>query len=119
MADYALFVGWGDLVSGRERIAAKVFNEAVAWYMQLQQEGEIESFEPVLLQPHGGDLAGFILVRGEQQKLAMLQSRDEFLRLNQRARVVVSRFGVVNATCGATAAAEVAEFEAHVADLVG
>ena len=28
----------------------------------------IESFEPVFLEPHGGDLTGFILVRGDAEK---------------------------------------------------
>lgn len=34
----------------------------------------IESFEAVILEPHGGDLAGFILIRGSQDKLAQLRS---------------------------------------------
>ena len=30
----------------------------------------IESFEPVFLEPHGGDLTGFILIQGDAAKLA-------------------------------------------------
>jgi hypothetical protein len=50
MADAALFVGWGNAVRGRERQALKVFAEAAEFYTRLQQEGEIESFEPVFLE---------------------------------------------------------------------
>ena len=59
MADSGLFIGFGAPVRGRERQAIKVFNEAFEYYSRLQQDGEIDSFEPVLLQPHGGELGGF------------------------------------------------------------
>ena len=35
--------------------ALQVFNESIQYYTQLQQQGMIESFEPVALEPHGGD----------------------------------------------------------------
>ena len=63
MADSGLFIGFGAPVRGRERQAIKVFNEAFEYYSRLQQDGEIDSFEPVLLQPHGGELDGFFLLR--------------------------------------------------------
>lgn len=47
-------VGFGSLVRGREQQAIKVFKETFEYYSRLQQDGEIESFEPVLLEPHGG-----------------------------------------------------------------
>ena len=43
MADDALFFGWGEVVRGRETKAVEVFNEAVAYYGQLQQAGKIEA----------------------------------------------------------------------------
>ena len=59
MADSGLFIGFGLPVRGRERQAIRVFNEVFEYYSRLQEQGEIESFEPVLLEPHGGDLGGF------------------------------------------------------------
>jgi hypothetical protein len=70
MADSGLFIGFGASVRGRERQALKVFGEAFEYFSRLQQAGEIESFEPVALEPHGGDLSGFFLLRGDQDKLA-------------------------------------------------
>jgi hypothetical protein len=59
MADSGLFVGFGLPVRARERQGIKVLNEAFEYYSRLQQDGEIESFEPVLLEPHRGESAGF------------------------------------------------------------
>ncbi len=69
MAGEALFLGWGPVVRGREQTAFKVFQETIEYYGRLQQEGKIDSFEPVLIAPHGGDLGGFVLLRGERGKL--------------------------------------------------
>lgn len=97
MADAGLFVGWGEVVRGRESEAVEVFNETLAYYTRLQEEGTIESFEPVFLEPHGGDLNGFILIRGDAEKLAALRVNDEFTQLSLRATLIVDGFGVVGA----------------------
>src|SRR5215468_2696826 len=97
MADSGLFVGFGLPVRGRERLATKVFGEAVEYYSRLQQQGEIESFEPVLLEAHGGELGGFFLLRGEQDKLARIRSSEEFERHTVRGQLIVENLGVVGA----------------------
>ena len=100
MADAGLFIGWGDPVRGREAKGLEVFNETLAYFGRLQQDGEIESFDTVLLEPHGGDLGGFILLRGSEEKLARLRVDDEFVRMSTRAALVVERVGVVGAALG-------------------
>jgi hypothetical protein len=100
MANFGLFIGFGRSVRGRERQSIKVLNEAIEYYTGLQQQGEIESFEPVFLEPHGGDLDGFILVRGDRDKLARIRTSDEFARLTIRAGLITEGFGVVGATLG-------------------
>ncbi len=97
MADAGLFVGFGDPVRGRESQAVEIFNEVLGYYGRLQEEGEIESFEPVFLEPHGGDLSGFILLRGDAEKLAALRVSDEFTQLTLRAGLCVESIGVVGA----------------------
>ena len=97
MADAGLFVGFGDPVRGRESQAVEIFNETLGYYGRLQEEGEIDSFEPVFLEPHGGDLSGFILLRGDAQKLAALRVSDEFTQLTLRAGLCVESIGVVGA----------------------
>ena len=100
MANAAIFIGWGQVVRGREAKALEVFNEGQAYYGRLQAAGTIESFETVLLQPHGGDLAGFILMRGERAKLDALANTAEFQTLTVRANLIVDKIGVVNASIG-------------------
>ncbi|HEU5441640.1 MAG TPA: hypothetical protein VFU88_20315 [Ktedonobacterales bacterium] len=100
MANAAIFIGYGPTVSGHAKQALQVFGEAIQYYGRLQQQGQIESFEPVFLEPHGGDLAGFILLRGERDKLNSVRFSEEFLHLTSRATVVVENLGIVSAFLG-------------------
>lgn len=93
-ADGALVIVWGQAVRGREHQALDVFQETLAYYGRLQQAGEITSFEPVALEPSGGALAGFILLRGDAARLQRLRTSEEFLRLDNRALHIVDNFGV-------------------------
>jgi hypothetical protein len=97
MADAGLFVGFGNPVRGREDQAIELFNETIGWYSRLQEEGEIDSFEPVFLEPHGGDLGGFILIRGDAEKLSKLRVSDDFTQFTIRASLCVDSIGVVGA----------------------
>jgi hypothetical protein len=100
MADEALFIGWSDVVRGRERQALDVFNESVQYYGQLQQDGRIERFDAWLLAPHGGDLNGFFLLHARREQLDELQRSAEFELLLTRAGMIVERLGAVNAYSG-------------------
>ena len=97
MADAGLFIGFGNPVRGRESQAVELFNETIDWFTSLQGEGEIEDFEPVFLEPHGGDLGGFFLIRGEPEKLAKLRVSDDFTHFTLRAGLSVESIGVVGA----------------------
>ena len=117
MATAALFVGWGPNIPGREQQALQVFGEAVSYWTRLQQAGEIESFEPFQLEPHGGELAGFCVLRGDQEQLARVRVSEEFQRLNTRAQLVVTNFGVVGAVTGEALTAQFAQFGQYAAEL--
>ena len=97
MADAGLFIGFGATVRGREGQAVELFNEVLGYYGGLQEEGVIDSFEPVFLEPHGGDLGGFILLRGDAEKLASIRVSEEFTQFSIRAGLCVDNFGVVGA----------------------
>ena len=100
MADAGLFIGFGNPVRGREAEAVELFNETVGWYSRLQEEGEIEGFEPVFLEPHGGDLNGFFLIRGDAEKLSKLRVSEEFTQFTIKAALNVDSIGVVGADMG-------------------
>ena len=117
MADAAIFIGWGRPIDGREKAALQVFGESMAYYGSLQAKGTIESFEPVILSPHGGDLAGFVLIRGDAGKLAALKATEEFQRQNTRAGFIVNNLGVIDASIGASLAAGMAQYQKEAAEL--
>jgi hypothetical protein len=118
MADAGLFIGWGAVARGREDRALGVFNETIGYYGRLQDEGRIESFEVSLLQPHGGDLAGFAMLRGSEDQIDAIQHDDEFERLMTRANLIVDNLGVVPAALGDGVARQVGFFEAEMAAVV-
>ena len=118
MADAGLFIGWGEVVRGREERAVEVFNEAVEFYGGLQRDGRIESFDVCLLEPHGGDLAGFMLLRGSDEQMDAIHHDDEFQRQMTRANFIVDNLGIVPAFFGEEIGRQMSRFQAEVAELV-
>jgi hypothetical protein len=119
MADEALFIGWGEVVRGRERKAVEVFNESVQYYGQLQQDGMLEGFDAWFLAPHGGDLAGFFLLHGQRERLDEIQRSPEFEQFLARAGMIVDRVGAVSAYTGDALARLMGQFETATSELGG
>jgi hypothetical protein len=97
MANYALFIGWGNVVHGREEMSLRVFQETVEFWGRAEQDGQIDAFEPFILEPHGGGLTGFMLIYGERDRLDRMRESEEFELLMTRAGAVVDDLGVVTA----------------------
>jgi hypothetical protein len=104
MADAGLFIGWGQVVRGREDRALDVFNETVEFYGQMQSDGRIEDFEVALLEPHGGELAGFAMLRGSEDQIAAVRRDEDFERLMTKASLIVDDLGLIGAAIGASLA---------------
>ncbi len=117
MAKGMLFIGWGEVIPGREQKALQVFGEAMQYYTSLQQQGLIDSFEPVILEPHGGDLSGFVLLRGDREKLEELRATPEYLRMTNRTQLVVQNLGLVSAVSGEELQATLADYQQQVTEL--
>src|SRR5437660_3222241 len=88
MADRVLFVGWGQSVRGLEERGLEVFNEALGLLGRMQQEGQIESFDTVLLEPNG-EMGGFVLVRGSREQIDALRANEEFRRNSVDSAMIV------------------------------
>lgn len=88
MPNGALFIGWGDPITGRETASLDMFREAKEFYDGLRKKGEIAEVEPVLLAHVGGPLRGFFLLHGDPAKLAALTIREDFLKLTAKASLV-------------------------------
>jgi hypothetical protein len=100
MSHNVVFVGWNHAVRGREAASVELFRDVHQYLGALQGDGTIDSFETVLLSAHGGDLNGFILIRGEAGKLAAVQASEEWMRFNTRAGLVLEGNGVVPGVTG-------------------
>ncbi len=98
--DAALFIRWGATPSGKERESVRLFGQSLKYLTGLVVGGRVFSVEPFFLEPHGGDLEGFFLVRGDREELNKIRYEDDFQRMAVRAQVVVENFGVIGAITG-------------------
>jgi hypothetical protein len=88
MADRVLFVGWGTPVRGAEERGLEVFNEALGLLGRMQQDGRIEGFDVVLLDPNTS-LNGFTLARGTAEQIDALRQDEDFRRNMIDASLIV------------------------------
>ena len=102
MANHVIFIGWNRSIAGREQQAMQLFQKSMEYYGQLQSKGLIESFEPVILVSHGGDLNGFILIKGAAQKLDEVRRDETFVNYSIEASYCLDGFGVVPGYIGET-----------------
>ena len=100
MANAVIFLGWNRPSVGREKQAMQVFQKSLEFYTKLQTEGRIESFEPVILSAHGGDLNGFFLLRGDAEKLSEIRRDETFVDIVIEAEYCVDGFGHVDGYIG-------------------
>jgi hypothetical protein len=100
MTDAGLFVGWNRPVAGKEMASLELFDSFMNYLKKAQSDGRIENFEPVLLNHHGGDLNGFILIRGDRQKLQQVAHDHDFQQHTIKAEIVLDHFGVLHAYLG-------------------
>ncbi len=114
MADRVLFLGWGTPVRGREERGLEVFNEAVGLYGRMQQDGRIEGFDVVLLEPNGG-LNGYMQLRGSAEQIAAVRADDEFRRITVDASLVVDELRLVDGFCNEGIAQELSIYQEGIA----
>jgi hypothetical protein len=88
MADRVLLITWREVVRGREERALETWNEALGLFGRMQQDGRIESFDVVLLNPNG-ELGGYIALQGTAEQIGALDQDEEFMRNTVDAGLVV------------------------------
>jgi len=88
MADRILLISWGEPVRGREERALEVFNESVGLAGRMQQDGRIESFDVVILDPNG-ELGGYLQMNGSSEQISALADDEEFIRNTVDASLIV------------------------------
>ena len=93
-------IGWNRAVAGREGLAGELFAHTTMYFDKQKSMGNIESWQPVFLQRHGGDLNGFFLVTGTHAQLDSFKSNEEFLEIQMRADHCLQGFGVIDGYTG-------------------
>lgn len=92
--------GWNRAIVGREGMAAELFAHTVNYFEKLRSTNNIESYEPVFLNSHGGDLNGFFLLKGTNVQLNTMKSSDEFVDIIVRAGLYLTNVGVIDGYTG-------------------
>lgn len=100
MSSNVVLFAWNRAIPGRERLSAEHFGEFLQYLGELQKKGTIQAFDPVFLDPHGGDLNGFFLLRGDSTKLDGLLASDEWVQHTIRALLHLEGSGVVRGVTG-------------------
>jgi hypothetical protein len=101
MSSNVVMFGWNRPLPGREAIGSQHFQEFVEYLSVQQRNGAIESFDTVLLEPHGGTLNGFFLLRGPLAKLQELTSSADWVRHQVRAALHLDGSTVMRGVTGA------------------
>jgi hypothetical protein len=115
MADRLMFVGWDEVVRGREERAVEVFNETVGLYGRLQQEGRIERFDATLLSPNGSGLQGYFQLHGSAQQLAALREDEAFQRVILNASLIVDNLRMLDGVTNEGIAEQMAMYADEIA----
>jgi len=92
--------GWNRSIPGREGMAAELFAHTMSFFEKLKSSNALESYEPVFLTRHGGDLNGFFLLKGTHLQLDTMLSSDEFVDINMRAEQYLEGVGVITGFTG-------------------
>ena len=100
MGSNVMLFGWNRSVPGREKVSAQHFEEFVKYLGAQQQKGAIQTFDVVFLDPHGGDLNGFFLIKGDSAKLDALVSRTEWITHITRAALHLDGSGAIRGLTG-------------------
>jgi non-ribosomal peptide synthetase component F len=80
MGPNVILFAWNRSLPGREKMSAQHFQEFVEFMTAQQKNGVIDSFDIVLLEPYGGAINGFFLMRGDPSKLRDLWATAEWIR---------------------------------------
>jgi hypothetical protein len=116
MSSNVIFFGWDRPLQGQSQAAQELFGEFMQYLGGLQQAGTIQSFEPVFLDPHGGDLNGFCLIRGEGDKLDGMLGSEAWEDLVTRADFYLSGIGVVRGAAGDLLTGRLARYQRLISD---
>lgn len=98
-----IIISWNQVIPGREAQAGELFASRFAFLEKLRESGQLQSWEPLILGPHGGAPLGMFILRGPHEALVRLLDDAEFQEHNMRAMHCLTEFSVLPAFGGKAA----------------
>lgn len=99
-SESVLFISYSRPTVGREIAAMEVIASLNALLEKEQSGGGIHSFDAVHLTPSGGEVNGFIMIRGDEQSIEELRMSEELADLMLRGHLYMDHFSVVDGVTG-------------------
>jgi len=113
VAEAALFIGWGEVVRGREKSALSTYNEVMEYWSGLKNDGRIQNFDVAVLGPHAR-LGGFILARGTEQQIDGVRRSKEFRQVMARTRLYVDELVIADAVVDEALGQQLLEYQEEI-----
>lgn len=108
MSPNLILFGWNRSIPGREHASSQHFQDFMAYLQAQKTQGVIESFEPVLFEPHGGNVNGFFSIKGDAPKLNAMVASQEWTQHQVRATLHLEGAFVCRAISGPAVAEHMA-----------
>jgi hypothetical protein len=101
MSTNTAMFAWKRSLPGREQMSATHFDDFVGYLDGLQKDGQIDSFEPVLLDPNASGMIGFFLIRADDARLSQVLSSDAWSGHMVRAMIHLDQPVLMRGVTGA------------------
>ncbi|MBK0394714.1 hypothetical protein [Ramlibacter algicola] len=100
MKTNAILLTWDRALPGRELLGTELFRDFMKYAEGLKNEGAVESFDVLYLEPRGVGIAGYFVFRGAPQKLTALTERDDWVRMMLRSQMTLKNPALVRGYAG-------------------
>jgi hypothetical protein len=117
MSDYGVAVTWGDLKTGREKMALDSLAEATTNNDKAVANGMIASWDVVIFEPTGTPPAGAMRIYGTQDQIEEFIRSDEFVDPLEKAQLCVNNVGIRRFVTGAALAEGLGKFAGQINSL--
>ena len=99
-ATHCLFLGWNRAVPGHEKNSMEIFEGFLGYLGKLENDKKILNYEPVMLNAHGGDMNGFVLIRGTEEDLHKVTTTDDWQNWMVQGWMTMQGFGLIRGVMG-------------------
>ena len=106
----ALLLRWKRHVFGEEAGALQLFRDLQSYLERQRADGQLESYELYLAEPHAGDMNRLVIMKGDLFRLEEIKQTEEWKDLMRRCEWLLEEFGVIGAIYGEEVRTETARF---------